>query len=71
MEADGFQADTEDDDELDCVLISVESGELERVVKEVRLPLFASLYTKTVLSDKQEYLLEAIYAKPVVSLKPH
>ncbi|XP_075895576.1 chromatin assembly factor 1 subunit A [Nelusetta ayraudi] len=25
VEADGFQADTEDDDELDCVLISVES----------------------------------------------
>lgn len=28
MEADGFQADTEDDDDEDCVLISTQSGEL-------------------------------------------
>lgn len=28
MEADGFQADTEDDDEEDCVIISTQSGEL-------------------------------------------
>lgn len=28
MEADGFQADTEDDDEDDCVIISAQSGEL-------------------------------------------
>lgn len=25
-EADGFQADTEDDDEFDCVVLSVQSG---------------------------------------------
>lgn len=30
MEADGFQADTEDDDDEDCVLISTQSGELHR-----------------------------------------
>lgn len=27
MEADGFQADTEDDDEEDCVIISTQNGE--------------------------------------------
>lgn len=27
MEADGFQADTEDDDEDDCVVISTQAGE--------------------------------------------
>lgn len=30
MEAEGFQADTEDDDEDDCVIISTQSGELHR-----------------------------------------
>lgn len=30
MEADGFQADTEDDEEDDCVIISTQSGELHR-----------------------------------------
>lgn len=29
-EADGFQADTEDDDDEDCVLISTQSGELHK-----------------------------------------
>lgn len=33
MEADGFQADTEDDDEEDCVIISTQSGELHRKKK--------------------------------------
>lgn len=30
METDGFQADTEDDEEDDCVIISTQSGELHR-----------------------------------------
>lgn len=30
MEAEGFQADTEDDDEDDCVIISTQNGELHR-----------------------------------------
>lgn len=32
MEADGFQADTEDDDEDDCVIISTQSGKLHRKI---------------------------------------
>lgn len=32
MEADGFQADTEDDDEDDCVIISAQSGKLHRKI---------------------------------------
>uniref|UniRef100_A0A673A3A2 Chromatin assembly factor 1 subunit p150 C-terminal domain-containing protein n=1 Tax=Sphaeramia orbicularis TaxID=375764 RepID=A0A673A3A2_9TELE len=32
VEADGFQADTEDDDEDDCIIISTQSGELFRTI---------------------------------------
>lgn len=30
IEADGFQADTEEDDEEDCVIVSTKTGELHR-----------------------------------------
>ena len=35
MEADGFQADTEDDDEEDCIVISAQNGELWRRNKKL------------------------------------
>lgn len=44
MEADGFQADTEDDDEDDCVIISTQSGKLHR-----KIFFFVKLYLLTVI----------------------
>uniref|UniRef100_I3J2Y4 Chromatin assembly factor 1, subunit A (p150) n=1 Tax=Oreochromis niloticus TaxID=8128 RepID=I3J2Y4_ORENI len=45
MEADGFQADTEDDDEDDCVIISTQSGKLHRKI----IIIFFKLYLLTVI----------------------
>uniref|UniRef100_A0A3B4WSH6 Chromatin assembly factor 1, subunit A (p150) n=1 Tax=Seriola lalandi dorsalis TaxID=1841481 RepID=A0A3B4WSH6_SERLL len=40
IEADGFQADTEDDDEDDCVIISTQSGELHSKDKKLSWSTF-------------------------------
>lgn len=42
MEAEGFQADTEDDDEDDCVIISTQSGEW-LFTKNFRLQTFCQI----------------------------
>lgn len=44
MEADGFQADTEDDDEDDCVIISSQSGEYWERIENCPGDLF-KIYT--------------------------
>lgn len=38
MEAEGFQADTEEDDEDDCVIISTQSGELHKRKRNKSFP---------------------------------
>lgn len=45
METDGFQADTEEDEEDDCVCISAKSGELIGTLTQARKWWMEDLYT--------------------------
>lgn len=64
MEADGFQADTEEDDEEDCVILSIQSGELCRRNKKLSCLLMFTAYR---LLKKLHYHDEKTIADVIVT----